>query len=184
MLAKRGAATIDADTVYHELIAPGSALTHRLEERFGSSIILSDGSVDRRALAEIVFADSDALADLDALTHPAVIAEIERRVASLTAPVVAIDAVKLIESGMHHACDSVWVVVCEPEQQVTRLVQRNEGSREDAERRVAAQPPVESRVAIADVTIDNSGNRRATRAQVETAWRKLCDTISQQGNRA
>jgi len=183
MLAELGAATIDADTVYHDLIGPGSPLTHRLTTRFGPIIMKSDGSIDRRALADIVFADAEALADLDALTHPAVIAEIERRVTSLDAPVVAIDAVKLIESGMYRACDAVWVVVCDPEQQVARLMQRIGGSREEAERRVAAQPPIESKLALADVIIDNSGTREATTAQVATAWREMCDTIPHQGNR-
>lgn len=172
MLAKRGATRIDADRVYHELIEPGQPLLGRIRERFGDGVIQVDGSLDRAALGAIVFSDPAALADLDALTHPAVIAEVNRRVAEATG-VVVIDAVKLIESGHAETCDAVWLVVAEAAQQVARLMERRGLARAEAERRVAAQPPLGPKLARADVVIDNSGTIAATGAQVEEAWQLL-----------
>lgn len=172
LLAARGAATIDADAVYHELIVPGAPLWRALRQRFGESIIGPDGQVDRRALGAIVFADPAQLAALDALTHPAVLAAIHERIAALPpeTDVVVIDAVKLIESGSAAECDAVWVVVCEPAQQVERLMRRNGLGRAEAEQRVAAQPPLGPKLARADVVLDNSGDLASLEAQVVAAW--------------
>jgi len=172
-LAALGAATIDADAVYHELIRPGEPLIAALAARFGSGIIAADGAIDRRALGAIVFSDPAALADLDALTHPAVTAELRRRIASATAPVVAVDAVKLIEGGFAPDCDRLWVVVCDEERQIERLAARNGLDRAEAARRVAAQPPLAGKLALADLVIDNSGSPAATAAQVRGAWASL-----------
>jgi dephospho-CoA kinase len=175
MLADLGAATIDADTVYHDLLTPGMPLPAAIAARFGKRVVAADGGIDRHALGDVVFADPSALADLDAITHPAVIAEIEARVARSAAPVVVVDAVKLVESGLADRCDHLWIVVCHPQQQIERLLRRSGLSREDAERRVAAQPELAPKLARADVVIDNSGDRTATRTQVVAAWRALCD---------
>ena len=172
MLAERGATVIDADRVYHELIAAGQPLLERIRERFGEGVMQADGSLDRAALGAIVFSDAAALADLDALTHPAVIAEIDRRVAE-TNGVVVIDAIKLIESGHAETCDAVWLVVAEAAQQVARLMERRGLKRAEAERRVAAQPPLGPKLARADVVIDNSGTIAATETQVAEAWHLL-----------
>jgi dephospho-CoA kinase len=173
MLAERGAMTIDADAVYHALIAPGQPLWRALRERYGAEILAPDGGIDRRALGRIVFADPAALADLDALTHPAVVAAVRERIAVADAAVVAVDAVKLVESGLADACDRVWLVTCAPEQQVARLMARNGLSREEAERRVAAQPPLGPKLARADTIIANGGTLGETQAQVEAAWDSL-----------
>jgi dephospho-CoA kinase len=170
MLAERGAETSDADAVYHELIRPGAALWQTLRNRFGDGIVATDGSIDRRALGALAFADPAVLAELDALTHPAVVAEIRSQIARSGAEVLAIDAVKLIESGLGADCDQIWVVTCLPEQQIERLMTRNGLTREESERRVAAQPEIASKIAQADVVIDNSSSIEETRAQVERAW--------------
>ncbi len=173
MLAELGATVIDSDLVYRELVAPGTPLLRRLASRFGEEIVDDDGSLDRRALGTIVFSDPEALADLDRITHPAVIAEVDRRVAAIPGGVVVLDAVKLIESGHAERCDAVWVVVTDPEEQVTRLMKRNSLLAEEARRRVTAQPPLEAKLARADLVIDNSGSREETRDQVVCAWRAL-----------
>ncbi len=172
-LAALGAATIDADEVYHDLIVPEAPLWHALRDRFGDAIIAPDGRIDRRALGALVFADPVALADLDRLTHPAVWSEVRRRLAEIEAPVIAVDAVKLIESGFAAECDRVWVVTCKEEQQVARLMGRNALARLEAEQRVAAQPPLPAKLARADLVIDNSGSVAATAAQVAEGWRAL-----------
>jgi dephospho-CoA kinase len=173
MLRELGATVIDSDLVYRELVGPGQPLLASLAKRFGPDVIAPDGSLDRPALGAIVFSDPAALADLDRLTHPAVIAEVDRRVAAVPTGVVVLDAVKLIESGHADRCDAVWVVTTSPDEQVTRLMRRNTLSAGEARRRVAAQPPLAEKLARADVVIDNSGTIEQTREQVERAWRNL-----------
>lgn len=181
-LRELGAATIDADRVYHRLIEPGLPLFRALVDRFGNGIVGTDGRIDRQALGRVVFANADALADLDRITHPPVIAEIDRLVSSSAAAAVAVDAVKLIESGMDAGCDQVWLVTCRPNQQVDRLMRRNRLSRAEAERRVAAQPPIGPKLARADLVIDNSGSIAYTHAQVRRSWNALPLPAGQPGH--
>lgn len=166
ILAESGFETIDADQVYHELIKPGAALYDDLIRAFGAGIIDSDGTIDRRALGAIVFSDTAALARLDALTHPAVVSAVRSRIAASTSMRIAIDAVKLIESGMADLCDSVWLVVADPKVQIQRLVARNGLSQEEATRRIASQPDESLRRARVDHVIDNSGTRDQLRQAV------------------
>ena len=114
ILSALGAETIDADLVYRDLIRLGQSLHTRLVERWGPGIVAADGSIDRKELGAIVFSDPDELAELDRLTHPAIRREIETLAKTSTANVVAIDAVKLIESGHADQCDAVWLVVADP----------------------------------------------------------------------
>ncbi|MDP9354073.1 MAG: dephospho-CoA kinase [Chloroflexota bacterium] len=173
ILAERGAETLDADAVYHDLIAPGAPLSEALRSRYGSDIFAPDGTIDRRALGALVFADPAALEELDALTHPAVVAEVQRLIEASDAQVMVVDAVKLVESGLADACDTLWLVTCEPDQQVERLMHRNGLSREEAKRRVALQPSVEAKRALAGAIINNSGTIAETRRQVAEAWERL-----------
>jgi dephospho-CoA kinase len=173
MLKAHGAQHIDADIVYRELVGPGQPLLARLVERFGPGVMAPNGGLDRTALGSIVFSDPAALADLDALTHPAVIAEIDRRADAIREGVILIDAVKLIESGHADHCDVVWLVTAPVEAQVTRLMNRNTLSRAEAMRRVAAQPPLEPKIARADRIIDNSGSLEQLQEQVDAAWQDL-----------
>jgi dephospho-CoA kinase len=138
-LADHGAVTIDADLVYRDLIKPAQPLTRTLAGRFGAGILTEDGEINRRALGTIVFSDPAALADLDRLTHPAIVAEIERRIETIDAPLIAIEAVKLSQGGVGRICDETWLVLCDHSLQIERLMQRNGIPREDAERRIAAQ---------------------------------------------
>ena len=169
ILRELGAATIDADAVYHRLIAPGGSLVAPIAERFGEHVRGDDGAIDRRALAGIVFADPEALADLDRITHPSVIAEIADEIARSDAQLLAVDAVKLIESGMHELCDSVWLVTCDPAVQKARLMARSSLSADDADLRLAAQPDEAYRRQNADVVLDNSGDLASLKRQIEEA---------------
>jgi len=173
MLAELGATVIDSDLVYRELVGPGRSLVGELAARFGEDIVAADGSLNRPALGKIVFSDSQALADLDRIAHPAVIAEVDRRIAGIKSGVVVLDAVKLIESGHAERCDAVWLVVADPDVQVTRLMKRNRLPELEARRRVASQPPLETKLARSDLVIDNSGSRDELREHVERAWLAL-----------
>ena len=173
ILGELGADCIDADRVYGDLIQPGLPLWERLRSRFGNDIVADSGQIDRRALGRIVFADPRKLALLDALTHPAVVAEVVRRTEASDADVVAIEAVKLIESGLSARCDQVWLVVADRDAQITRLIARNELSLAEAEQRLASQPPDAGRREAADVIIDNSGTGHALRESVRSHWDAL-----------
>lgn len=173
MLREFGADVIDADKVYHNLIEPGQPLNEALVHRWGEQIRAPDGRIDRRALGAIVFSDPAQLAALDQLTHPAIRRRIDDIYESSRSDVVAIDAVKLIESGHADRCDRVWLVVADPAQQVRRLTSTRNLSRQDAERRVAAQPDLAERMRRADTVIRNDSTVDALRDQVIAAWRQL-----------
>ena len=156
-LAEHGAVVLDADLVYRDLVQPGMELTSQLAERFGAGILADDGGLNRRALGAIVFSDLQALADLDRLTHPAIITEIGRRLASIDAPLAVIEAVKL-SRGTAKNCDETWLVTVDPERQLERLMARNGIDRADAERRIASQmdydPATYTRVLPNNETLD------------------------------
>ncbi len=173
MLAELGAEVIDADGVAHEVMRAGSSVHAQIVAAFGPEVLSPDGEIDRRRLGDIVFADPAALARLEALVHPAVIAETGRRIAASRAPAVVVEAIKLIESGMADGCDSVWVTTCRPAQQIRRLMDGRKMSWAEARRRVQAQPPQGDKIARADVVIDTGGTLAQTRAQVQAAWERL-----------
>jgi dephospho-CoA kinase len=170
LLAELGAETIDADREVHALYTPDSPVTRAIAAAFGPGVLAPDGAIDRRALGAIVFADPARLRRLEALTHPAVRQRIDDRIAASRAPVLVIDAIKLIEGGLADQCDGVWVVTCAPEQQLARLMARDGLDRAAAAQRIAAQPPQAAKVARADIVIDNSGPPAATAEQVHRAW--------------
>ena len=173
MLSELGAEVIDADKVAHEMMRAGTLVHAEIVEAFGREVLSPAGEIDRKRLGALVFADPTALARLEALTHPATITAISRRIGVSSAAVVVVEAIKLIESGMAAAYDSVWVVTCTPEQQIRRIVAQRGLSRKEAEQRVQAQPSQAEKIARADVVIDNSGPLSRTREQVHAAWERL-----------
>ncbi len=173
MLEALGACVIDADRLAHEAMRPGTAVYRAIVERFGEGILAGNGEIDRRALGAIVFRDAEALADLERIVHPAVIAETLRRLGACERPVAVVEAIKLLEAEMHRHCHTVWVVTCSREVQLARLMTTRGLSAEEAEVRIAAQPPQALKVARADVVIENSGPLEETWRQVVRAWNAL-----------
>jgi dephospho-CoA kinase len=169
-LAQLGATVIDGDLVYRDLTGPGSPLVCRLVEVFGDQVANPDGSLNRPELGKIVFSDPAALHQLDQLTHPVIVAEVERRIHAATTPIVATDGIKLIESGLGDRCDEIWVVKCGQTRQRQRLIKKRGLSAEEAERRIFAQPPAAEKIARADVVIRNDGTLADLRLQVRGAW--------------
>ncbi len=170
MLAELGAEAIDADKVAHGVMRAGMPAHAAAVEAFGPGVLAPDGEIDRKRLGAIVFADPTALARLEAIAHPATIVEVQRRIGDTSAAVVVVEAIKLIEAGMADAYDAVWVTVCQPEQQIRRIMGERGLSQAEAEQRARAQPPQEDKIAHADVVIDNSRSLAQTRAQVQVAW--------------
>jgi dephospho-CoA kinase len=174
ILSRLGAEHIDADLVAHQVMAPGGPAWDKVVAAFGRQIIRPDGEIDRKKLGTIVFADPAALARLEAIVHPEVIAHTRRRITSSTAAAVVVEAIKLIESGMvHQLVDTLWVVTAPREVQLARLMAYRGLSRAEANLRIDAQPPQAAKVAQADVVIDNGGSVEATVRQVEQAWQDI-----------
>jgi dephospho-CoA kinase len=183
MLSERGAEVIDADRVYRSLLAPRSALWRRIVERFGPAIVRSDGEIDRAALAEIVFADPEALADLDRITHPAVVEEIRTRIAETRAPVVVLEAVKLVQSGLTSEVDALWFITADPETRLRRLMSRSGMDEASARARIAAAPDTVPEGVVVGATIDNSGDLESTADAVDEAWRAVTSGLAQEKQR-
>jgi dephospho-CoA kinase len=175
-LAELGAEVIDADLVVHALMEPGQPVWAAVRDGFGPGVIAPDGRIDRGALAAIVFRDPAELLRLEEMSHPEVRMRIMAQVADAAQRgirTIVIDAIKLFEGGLANHCDEVWVVTCDPAQQLARLMARNGFDEAEARRRIAAQPPQSEKVARADIVIDNSGTLDATRAQVDAAWQTM-----------
>lgn len=173
-----GAFHVDADRIAHELLAPGGGAERETVARFGDSIIGSDGGIERKALAAIVFADPRALADLNAIVHPRVRAEIGRRIAAHEAdaspsPVALVDAALLVESGIHRDLDALIVVACDEATQIGRAVARGGLTEGEARARIAAQAPLQQKLAAADYVIDNGSSLDETGRQVLRVWDAL-----------
>lgn len=171
-----GVQAIDADRVARDVLAPGSAETAMVYERFGEALRGSDGHLDRAALGRIVFADPVALRDLEAIVHPAVR---RRIVAALDAAervggvAVVIEAIKLVEGGLAGLCDAVWLVTCDPTTQRARLEERGMPVK-DAEDRIAAQGDITSRSrSAASVVIDTSAAPDDVRRVVDAAFERI-----------
>jgi dephospho-CoA kinase len=171
MLAERGAVVIDADAIVQELQAPGQPVLAAMVERFGPEILDEHGALRRKAVADLVFHDPEALADLGAIVHPAVHEEIERRMAEQahTDHVVILDVPLLVESGRSDLAGLI-VVDVDPEVAIARLVAHRGFTEADARARVARQASREERRARADLVIDNAGDLEDLRPQVEAAW--------------
>lgn len=166
-LSDLGVAVVDLDAVARQIRNNDADARRRIEDRFGT--------IDAEKLAAIVFSDPDALRDLEAILHPLVRNETRARLAELEAGGVdaaCIEAIKLIESPLHDACDEIWVVRCDEADALSRLGARGMDA-EEARRRLANQSAQDAKVAAADVVIDGSAPMEETRRQVEEAYRRL-----------
>jgi dephospho-CoA kinase len=170
LLAGRGAAVVDADEVTRELQRPGEVVYEATVARFGPGVVNPDGTLDRGALAAVVFADPAALAELEALTHPAVQAAMVERAAAARAPGIVLVVPLLLEVG-HYDVTAVVVVDCPEETVVRRLAAQRGMDAAEVEARLARQLPREERLARADLVIDNAGPLEDLDPQVDAAWR-------------
>lgn len=171
LLAGKGAVVIDADAITRELQQPGTAVFDLMVERFGAGIVAPDGSLDRPAVADVVFNDAGALADLNNIVHPAVGTEIARRLEREleTDHVVVLDVPLLVESGRDDL-RALIVVDTDPEIAVQRLVEQRGFREADARARIARQASREDRLARADFVITNDGTRNELQQRVNQCW--------------
>lgn len=182
--ADAGAPTIDADGLARQAIAPGTTGFTQVVSRFGNSIVKPDGSLDRNALGDLVFADSDARRALEAIIHPVVYATISRWFEGLAKAgrfqAAVADIPLLFETGRERDFDAVVVARCPPAMQRTRLMERNGLSAADADRRIASQLPIDEKARRGDFVIDTSGSFDETDRQVRETWARLTSDGSPQ----
>lgn len=171
-LAALGAVVVDADAIVHRLQRPGTDVHRRIVGRFGAEVVDDEGHIVRPRLAAVVFGDSAALADLNAIVHPAVAREMNTEVDAQreTTNVVVLDIPLLVENPRIGLCGTL-VVDLDEDTAVRRLVEQRGYSAPDARARMAKQASRSARRAIADWIIDNSGDRADLRREITAAWR-------------
>jgi dephospho-CoA kinase len=173
-----GAYIFDADRVGHEVLEPGHAAYQEVVNCFGKDILDSGGRIDRRKLGPKAFADLRQLKQLNAIVHPHIIERMKRVAAGEHQrdphTVVIVDAALIFETGLSESLRKVIVAWCRPEQQLERLMAKTGLPREEAERRIQSQMPLEDKRRRADYLIDCSGTLEQSLAQVEAIYPELC----------
>jgi dephospho-CoA kinase len=174
-LREAGVPMVDADVLSREVVAPGSPALAAIRKRFGPDAVRRDGTMDRIRVGQIVFKDKRARLDLEAIIHPAVIKAINDFFVGLPkrTPFAVADIPLVFETGREKEFDAIIVVACPREMQLQRLMERNKLSKEDAERRLAAQLPIDQKVKQATYVINNNGTFEDTNAQVDALIQKL-----------
>ncbi len=178
MLIERGALLVDADQVAREVVLPGEPALEAIASTFGQAVLEADGSLNRKALGEIVFRDKASLAKLEAITHPAIRTRMQQRIHTYKEQfperLVVADIPLLYETGQQNLYDGIMVVYVPAEIQKTRLMERNHLSEEEASRRIALQMDIEQKRKNADWVIDNSGTLAETERQLDEFWKSQC----------
>ena len=173
MLEHLGAYGIDADSLSHRATAKGAPGYMPTLAAFGKWILNPDGEIDRVKLGRLAFNDVDAMSRLEDIVHPLVSQAIDMMVKRSTQHVIVIEAIKLLESDLRNVCDSIWVVNVPEEIQIRRLVEKRSLSRDEAAQRIHFQSDQQQKIAIANVTIQNSGSFEETWKTVVAEWKKI-----------
>jgi dephospho-CoA kinase len=181
VLGELGCHVLDADETARAVVTTASPGLRDVVAEYGSEILRDDGTLDRSKLGAIVFADANKRELLNSILHPYIIAEQDERLRDWEAQdpngIAIVDAALLIESGGYKRFDRVIVVHCDPEVQLKRLMARNSLSREEAERRIAAQMPQEEKKKFADYLIDTSEGFEAARKRTGEVYRDLREEL-------
>ena len=158
MFAELGVPIIDTDVIARDVVAPGTPAIEEIRNRFGDAVIDESGNLLRSAMRKLVFLDNDARADLEAILHPRIGAEVQRLSASLQGAYQIIAVPLLVDSTLLQFVDRVLVVDCQEDKQIERLLKRDSGTTEEAKRILASQSSRETRLAIADDIIRNDSD--------------------------
>ena len=176
MLAEEGALTVSADDIARAQLAPGTELTQTVLAAFPLCRDATGQGIDRRALSHLIFADTQARTQLEALTHPAIIAALELQITEWrnAGPEIAIAEIPLLfEADLGRLVDVVVVVACEETTQIMRLQTRQVIDEAEARRQIAAQWPISAKIARADIVINTDKGLEDTRRQVQALWDTL-----------
>lgn len=175
-LVAMGAVLIDADQIAREVVLPGTPALNKIEQLFGTEVITEEGTLNRKKLGELVFANESSRKLLEGILHPEIREIMNQRMNQLEADnprrLVVVDVPLLYESGLASMFEKVMLVFVPREIQLERLMNRDGLSRGQAEARLEAQMPIEQKVQLADFVIDNSGTLEETGAQLQQFWRE------------
>lgn len=164
---------IDADSLAHGLMRPGSRVYKKIISAFGRGILGKKKAIDRRRLGKIVFLNKEKLGKLNRIVHPQVIRLLKKQIKDSGRKIIILDVPLLIEAGLKDLANKIIVVKAAREKQVQRLIKKTSLGREDILRRINAQHPLSRKLRIADFIIDNSGTIKQTEKQVESLKRRL-----------
>lgn len=176
MLLEKGAAVIDADQLAREVVMPGKPAWREIKEWLGGDILLEDGNINRKKVAQIVFKDDRARRKLNSIIHPRIAAEFSRKMEELkekSTDVLIYDIPLLIEGGMQRKVDVVLLVSVPRQVQEQRLRERDRLTNEEVLARLSSQMPLRDKEKYADFIIDNSGTLEETARQADHFWLKL-----------
>lgn len=173
MLEHLGAYTIDADALAHRAYAKGAPGYQPVIDKFGKWLLNKDAEIDRIKLGNLVFNDAEAMAELEAIVHPLVRQATEMLIQRAAQPIVAIEAIKLLEGELRKVCDSVWVTNAPEEVQVERMIAKRGFTRERALERIHMQSAQSTKVALANIVVTNTGSFDALWKQVSAAWKEI-----------
>lgn len=175
-LRSRGVPVFDADASATEAVAVGSRCLEEIREQFGPAVLNADGSLNRRAMAAIVFADRKELARLEKIIHGHILEDMRNFIATHGKErLVVLDAAILLEKGWQAMTDEVWLVVLDEERQVQRAMERSGMTADEVRARIRAQMPVEEKKKYAAVILDNNGTHEELEQQVERQLAALPD---------
>ncbi|MGI6706365.1 MAG: dephospho-CoA kinase [Clostridia bacterium] len=179
-----GAYIIDADEIGHMLLEKDTEELAAIKKVFGSAIFLPNGSLDRKALGNLVFSDSKALMKLNRIVHPGIKRVVEETLDKLgqegNVKVAVIDAALLIEAGWYDMVDEVWLVTIDEAEQVRRLMDRNKLTYEASKNRIKSQMPQDRKLKYAHRIIDNTGSREDTFRMINLIWMDLIEKMEEQ----
>ncbi len=182
ILEELGAVVIDADQVAREIETPGSTALREIKSKFGASVINTDGTLNRKKLAKIVFSDSRALEELNSITHPKIKKRVIQKIREIEherpRAVVVIEAPLLLEAGMDSCVDEIWVTAVNEDTQVKRVVERDKLKKEEVLGRIRKQMPLNEILKKADRVINTGGSLGETRAQVKHLWQCINEIIN------
>ena len=191
MLERRGAKLVDADKIAHEVMRPGQPVYHKLLKHFGREIVQSDGTIDRKKLADAVFG-TGRVAELNQIVHPAIIAEQDRAMAdcAATSPtaIVVVEAALIFEAGVAQRFDKIVAVTCSREHKIERFAQRHAvdhaAAAREVDRRMAAQWADQRKAGAADFVIDNSGSLKELELHVDRVYQQLQTAAKQPSSKS
>ena len=177
MLRERhGVHVVDADQVARDIVAPPSLALNAIVKAFGPSVLLEDGTLDRAAMRARISTDNTARATLNQIMHPAIGAEVTRRLGAMAlaaVEVAVVEAALMVEAGTYHMYDTLVVVSCSPKTQLQRVVSRDGMTLDGAKSLIATQMPMAEKEAVADHVIRNDGDLFELQAQVDTVWTRF-----------
>jgi len=184
MFKDLGAKIVDADKLGHSVILPHKPAWEKIVKIFGKDVLQNDLTIDREKLGKIVFANQSLLKKLNDITHPEITKIIKKEIDSLKnktynqKKILIIDAALIYEAKIDRLMDKIIVVYIDEDEQIKRLIKRNNLSKDEALQRIKSQMPMKEKVKMADYVIDNSNSLDKTKKQVEKIWKNLVSSIS------